>query len=85
MDKAYEDEKIRFLAEENGFFPVVPLKENCKESWEYNKKLYKPRNEIEQFFLPLKRFRRVFIRYVFVIQLAMIFDTLFMETYFNIL
>ena len=29
----------------------------------YDKELYKKRNEIERFFLRLKRFRRVFTRY----------------------
>lgn len=84
MDKAYEDDKTRSLAEENGFIPVVPPKKNRKEPWEYDKELYKRRNEVERFFLRLKRFRKVFTRYdkldsvyISVIHLAMIFDALF--------
>ena len=84
MDRAYEDNKTRSLAEENGFFPVVPPKKNRKEPWEYDKELYKRRNEVERFFLRLKRFRKVFTRYdkldsiyISIVQLAMIFDAIF--------
>ena len=84
MDRAYEDDKTRSLAEKNGFVPVVPPKKNCKEPWEYDKELYKRRNEVERFFLRLKRFRKVFTRYdkldiiyVSIVQLAMIFDAIF--------
>jgi len=83
MDKAYEDEKTRNTAIEQGFIPVVPPKSNRKEPWEYDKELYKRRNEIERYFLRLKRFRKIFTRYdkldvVFlgVITLAMIFDAI---------
>ena len=85
MDRAYEDDKTRALASDHGFIPVVPPKKNRKEPWEYDKKLYKRRNEVERFFLRLKRFRKVCTRYdkldvVFlsVIMLAMIFDAVFM-------
>lgn len=84
MDRAYEDDKTRSLAEKNGFIPVVPPKKNRKEPWEYDKELYKRRNEVERFFLRLKRFRKVFTRYdkldtiyISVVQLAMIFDAIF--------
>lgn len=87
MDRAYEDDKTRALASDHGFIPVVPPKKNRKEPWEYDKKLYKRRNEVERFFLRLKRFRKVCTRYdkldvVFfsVIMLAMIFDAVFMWT-----
>ena len=85
MDRAYEDNKTRDLAEEHGFNVVVPPKKNLKEPWEYDKELYKKRSQVEHYFLRIKRFRRVFTRYdkldsVFlsVIMLAMIFDALFM-------
>lgn len=84
MDRAYEDDKTRSLAEKNGFIPVVPPKKNRKEPWEYDKELYKRRNELERFFLRLKRFRKVFTRYdkldtiyISIVQLAMIFDAIF--------
>ena len=64
MDKAYEDDKTRALAREQGFSPVVPPKSNRKEPWDYDKEVYKTRNEVERFFLRLKkRFRRIFTRY----------------------
>ena len=85
MDRAYEDNKTRALAEEHGFHVVVPPKMNRKDPWEYDKELYKKRNQVERYFLRIKRFRKVFTRYdkldsifLSVIMLAMIFDALFM-------
>ena len=63
MDRAYEGEKVRAAALARGFEPVVPPKKNRKNPWEYDKERYKQRNEIERFFLRLKRFRRIFTRY----------------------
>ena len=63
MDRAYEGDDTRDKAKQKGFEPVVPPKSNRKEPWEYDKELYKKRNEIERFFLRLKRFRRIFTRY----------------------
>lgn len=83
MDRAYEDDKTRTLAIQRGFIPVVPPKKNRKEPWEYGKELYKRRNEIERFFLRIKRFRKVFTRYdkldiiyLAVVTLSMIFDAI---------
>lgn len=83
MDKAYEDDQTRLLAKEKGFIPVVPPKINRKKPWNYDKELYKRRNEVERYFLRIKRFRKVFTRYdkldvtyFSVIQLAMIFDAI---------
>ena len=85
MDRAYEDDQTRALAEKQGFNVVVPPKKNRKHPWVYDKELYKHRNEVERYFLRLKHFRKVFTRYdkldtifLSVITLAMIFDTLFM-------
>ena len=63
MDKAYEGDDVRLLARSHGFNPVVPPKSNRKKPWEYDKELYKRRNEVERFFRRLKAFRRVFTRY----------------------
>lgn len=63
MDRAYEGDKMRGKAIEKGFLPVVPPKSNRKDPWEYDKKLYKQRNQIERYFLRLKRFRKIFTRY----------------------
>lgn len=85
MDRAYEDEATRQAALNSGFVPVVPPKRNRKSPWEYDKELYKRRNEIERYFRRLKRFRKVFTRYdkldiifLAVISLAMIFDAILM-------
>ena len=84
MDRAYEDDITHSLAEEKGFIPVVSPKRNRKEPWEYDKELYRRRNEVERFFLRLKRFRKIFTRYdkldriyISIIHLAMIFDAIF--------
>ena len=63
MDRAYEGDDTRSKAVEKGFIPVVPPKKNRLDPWEYDKELYKRRNEIERLFLRLKRFRKVFTRY----------------------
>ena len=62
MDRAYAGKKIRELAFKLGYEPIVPPKKNFKEQWEYDKELYKQRNEVERFFRRIKRFRRVFTR-----------------------
>ena len=63
MDRAYEDNETRRLALALGYTPVVPPKSNRLEPWEYDKTVYKRRNEVERLFRRLKGFRRVFVRY----------------------
>jgi transposase len=63
MDKAYEGDETRALAISLGYNPVVPPKSNRINPWEYDKELYKKRNEVERFFRRYKRFRRVCTRY----------------------
>ena len=63
MDKAREDNATRQLALDLGFDPVVPPKHNRTDPWEYNKELYKRRNEVERLFRRLKGFRRIFSRF----------------------
>ena len=63
MDRAYEGDETRQLALDLGFEPVVPPKSNRKEPWEYDKEIYKKRNEVERLFRRLKGFRRVFSRF----------------------
>ena len=63
MDRAYEGGKTRNKAKEMGFIPVVPPKKSRKDPWKYDKERYKQRNEIERYFLRLKRFRKIFTRY----------------------
>lgn len=92
MDRSYEDNATRELAIKQGFIPVVPPKWNRKEPWDYDKELYKHRNEVERYFLRIKRFTRVFTRYDKLdvlylgnLTMAMIFDAIFMWTRSNII
>ena len=83
MDRAYEGNETRQLALELGFTPVVPPLSTRINPWEYNKELYKRRNEVERLFRRLKGFRRIFSRFdkldvLFLgfILVALIFDAL---------
>jgi transposase len=63
MDRAYEDNETRQLALDFGFIPVVPPKSNRLEPWQYDKAMYRKRNEIERLFRRLKGFCRIFSRF----------------------
>ena len=63
MDRAYEDNQTRQLALDFGFLPVVPPQSNRLQPWQYDKALYRKRNEIERLFRRLKGFRRIFSRF----------------------
>ena len=63
MDRAYEGNETRQLALDLGFIPVVPPLCTRVEPWEYDKAMYKRRNEIERLFRRLKGFRRIFSRF----------------------
>ncbi len=63
MDRAYEGEETRQLALDLGFTPVVPPKKNRVAPWEYDREMYRRRNEIERLFRRLKGFRRIFSRF----------------------
>jgi len=63
MDRAYEGDQTRQLALELGYIPVVPPKTNRLEPWEYDRAMYKKRNEVERLFRRLKGFRRIFSRF----------------------
>ena len=63
MDRAYEGNETRQLALELGFTPVVPPKQNRIDPWEYDRHMYRRRNEIERLFRRLKGFRRLFSRF----------------------
>ncbi len=63
MDRAYEGNEMRQLVMDLEMEPVVPPKRNRLFQWEYDRELYKRRNEVERLFRRLKGFRRVFTRY----------------------
>ena len=63
MDRAYEGNETRQLALDLGFVPVVPPMKTRIDPWEYDRELYKRRNEVERLFRRLKGFRRIFSRF----------------------
>ena len=63
VDRAYEGDETRQLALDLGFIPVVPPLSTRIAPWEYNRAMYKRRNEIERLFRRLKGFRRIFSRF----------------------
>ena len=63
MDRAYEGDQTRQLVLDLGMIPVVPPNSNRVHPWEYDRVLYKKRNEIERLFRRLKGFRRIFSRF----------------------
>ncbi|MCH8266226.1 MAG: IS5 family transposase [Acidobacteria bacterium] len=63
MDRAYEDNKTLQLALDFGYIPVVPPRSNRLQPWQYDKAMYRKRNEIERLFRRLKGFRRIFSRF----------------------
>ena len=83
MDRAYEGDETRQLVRDLDCIPVVPPKSNQREPWEYDRQLYKQRNEVERLFRRLKGFRRIFSRFdkldvvfTFFIYFALITDAL---------
>jgi transposase len=63
MDRACEGNDTRQLALDLGFVPTVPSMKSRVEPWEYNREMYKRRNEVERFFRRLKDYRRLFSRF----------------------
>ena len=63
MDRAYEGDATLELARALGYWPVVPPNPNRLAPWEYDRGLYRRRNEIERLFRRLKAYRRVFSRF----------------------
>ena len=63
MDRAYEGNETRPLALDLGFIPVVPSLKTRVDPWEYDREMYKRRNEVERLFRRLKGFRRIFSRF----------------------
>ena len=61
--QGYESNETRQLVLDLGYEPVVPPKSCRSEPWEYDRGLYKRRNEIERLFRRLKGFRRIFSRF----------------------
>ena len=83
MDRAYEGDETRQMVFDLQLQAVVPPKVNRLNPWEYDRELYKRRNEVERLFRRLKGFRRIFSRFekldsmfTAFIHIALIFDAL---------
>jgi transposase len=63
MNRGCEGDETRQLVFDLGMIPVVPPKSNRIDSWEYDRELYKKRNEAERLFRRLKGYRRIFSRF----------------------
>jgi transposase len=63
MDKAYEGDETRQTVFDLSMVPIVPPRYTPLNPREYNRELYKQRNEIERFFRRLQGFRRIFSRF----------------------
>ena len=82
-ERAYEGNDTQQLILALEMVPVVLPKSNRLTEWEYDKELYKKRNEVERLFRRLKGFRRIFSRFdkldvvfLFFIHFALIMDAL---------
>jgi hypothetical protein len=64
-----------------GMVPVVPRKSNRIEPWEYNRALYKKRNEIERLFRRLKGLCRIFSQFekLDIVFVAFLYSALIIE------
>ncbi len=63
MDCAYQGDATRQLVFDLELEPVVPPNPQRLSPWEYDRELYKRRNEVERLFRRLKGFRRLFSRF----------------------
>jgi len=63
MDRAYQGEETLRLAKQLGYTPVVPPNPQRRTPWEYDRVIYRRRNEIERLFRRIKGYRRVFCRF----------------------
>jgi len=63
MDSAYQGDETLRLARQLGYTPVVPPNPTRRTLWEYDRVIYRRRNEIERLFRRLKGYRRVFCRF----------------------
>ena len=59
----FKDDYTRYIAQTLNFKPIVPPKINRKNPWDYNKELYKHRNEIKRLFRLVKGFLRIFVKF----------------------
>jgi transposase len=62
-DKAYDAASLRTFLQDAHLETIIPFRSNNQHKQQYNKILYRKRNEVERLFASLKQFRRVATRY----------------------
>ena len=62
-DKGYDSDQHRLFLRSQNNIPVIPGRENRKIKIIYDKKIYRLRRRIEQFFGKLKENKRLAVRY----------------------
>ena len=60
--RAHEGDETRQLVPDLGMTPVVPPRADRMVKWNYDRTIYKRRNEVERLFRRLKGYRRIFSR-----------------------
>lgn len=63
LDKGYDSDPLRIWLFERGVTPCIPSKSNRLDPLPYNKRSYRKRHVVENFFQRIKTFRRVATRY----------------------
>ena len=63
VDRAYEGDPTRLLAESFGLRPVVPPERNRTDPWEHDRDAYRGRNVVERLFCRMKQYRKAATRY----------------------
>ena len=63
MNRAYEGDEPRQLAQDLGMKSAVPSKSNRRSKWDLDAELYMWRNEIERLSCRLKNYRRIFTKF----------------------
>jgi transposase len=62
-DRGYDSDPFRSWLKKRYINPVIPGKSNRKISIEYDRDIYKERNNVERFFNRIKNFRRISSRF----------------------
>ena len=63
LDRGYDSDALRIWLFERGVTPCIPAKSNRVDPLPYNKRSYRKRHLVENFFQRVKTFRRVATRY----------------------
>lgn len=62
-DRGYDSDAFRSSLAQKNITPVIPGRKNRNVAIVYDKELYKNRHVVENFFLRIKRYRRIATRY----------------------